>query len=74
MAAAQNTAQSGDKTLPSAADLEERMTVRGVAEEPLKFRVLGACDLSLVGEEVDRNPELISLPPFVDLTQVLQPL
>ena len=67
-------AESTDKTLPTAADLEERLTVRGVAEEPLKFRVLSACDVSLLGEEVERHPELISLPPFVDLTQLLQPL
>lgn len=78
MAMAQNAySHDGNETLPSTGNLKEGMVVRGVAEEPLKFRVFSARDLTLVGEaghSGDSNPGLISLPPFIDLSQVLQPL
>ena len=55
--------------------LEEQLTVKGLADEPMKFLMFGASDSHL--EDIllpEEQNSLIRLPPFVDLTQLLKPM
>ena len=62
----------------AASSLQERLTVTGVAEEPLKFRMFSARDCPLedlvIPPQSEDQCSLKSLPPFIDLTQLLKPM
>ena len=54
---------------------EERLTVKGLADEPMKFLMFGAGDCHLEDLLLPKeHNSLLHLPPFVDLTQLLKPM
>ena len=58
---------------PSPETFEENLTVHGVANTPLKFKLPNICDVDITGvEEVDE--EFVTFPPYADLKGLLKPM
>lgn len=54
---------------------EEQLTVKGLADEPMKFLMFGVSDCHLEDLLLPKEQNsLVHLPPFVDLTQLLKPM